>query len=52
MLHVDWGKDVGMILGKEHVGMIWGKELLHVGMILGERYVTCRHDSGGKSCYM
>ena len=29
-----------------HVGMI------HVGMILGERYVTCRHDSGGKSCYM
>ena len=39
--------------------------MLHVGMILGERacymysrhdsgkrYVTCRHDSGGKSCYM
>ena len=23
--------------------------MLHVGMILGERYVTCRHDSGGKS---
>ena len=26
--------------------------MLHVGMILGERAVTCRHDSGGKSCYM
>ena len=35
--------------------------MLHVGMILGERavtcrhgkrYVTCRRDSGGKSCYM
>ena len=30
--------------------------MLHVGMILGEilgeRVVTCRHDSGGKSCYM
>ena len=23
--------------------------MLHVGMILGERAVTCRHDSGGKS---
>ena len=23
--------------------------MLHVGMILGERDVTCRHDSGGKS---
>ena len=21
--------------------------MLHVGMILGERAVTCRHDSGG-----
>ena len=34
--------------------------MLHVGMILGERAVTCRHDSGdmlhveilGKDCYM
>ena len=37
--------------------------MLHVGMILGVRAVTCRHDSGkryvtcsrdsgGKSCYM
>ena len=38
--------------------------MLHVGVILGERvvtcrhdsggkrYVTCRHDSGGKRCYM
>ena len=26
--------------------------MLHVGMILGERVVTCRHDSGGKRCYM
>ena len=34
-----------------HVGMILGER---VGMILGERAVTCtcRHDSGGKSCYM
>ena len=23
--------------------------MLHVGVILGERDVTCRHDSGGKS---
>ena len=35
-----------------HVGMILGKDMLHVGMILGERAVTCRHDSGGKRCYM
>ena len=37
-----------------HVGMILGKDMLHVGVILGERHdsVTCRHDSGGKSCYM
>ena len=35
--------------------------MLHVGVILGERAVTCRHDSGeravtcrhgGKICYM
>ena len=24
--------------------------MLHVGVILGERAVTCRHDSGGKKC--
>ena len=29
--------------------MILGKELLHVGMILGERAVTCRHDSGERA---
>ena len=35
-----------------HVDMILGKDMLHVGVILGERVVTCRHDSGGKRCYM
>ena len=46
--HDSGGKSCYML----HVGMILGKDMLHVGMILGERYVTCRHDSGGKSCYM
>ena len=61
MLHVD------MILGKDmlHVGVILGERdvtcrhdscyMLHVGMILGKdmlHVVTCRHDSGGKICYM
>ena len=26
--------------------------MLHVGVILGERVVTCRHDSGGKMLHV
>ena len=35
-----------------HVGMILGERAVTCRHDSGERYVTCRHDSGGKSCYM
>ena len=39
-----------------HVGVILGERDVTCrhddSGILGERAVTCRHDSGGKSCYM
>ena len=35
-----------------HVGMILGERAVTCRHDSGERYVTCRRDSGGKSCYM
>ena len=35
-----------------HVGMILGERAVTCRHDSGKRYVTCRHDSGGKSCYM
>ena len=35
-----------------HVGVILGERAVTCRHDSGERYVTCRHDSGGKSCYM
>ena len=35
-----------------HVGMILGERAVTCRHDSGERAVTCRHDSGGKSCYM
>ena len=35
-----------------HVGMILGERAVTCRHDSGERYVTCRHDSGGKRCYM
>ena len=35
-----------------HVGMILGERVVTCRHDSGKRYVTCRRDSGGKSCYM
>ena len=35
-----------------HVGMILGERAVTCRHDSGKRYVTCRRDSGGKSCYM
>ena len=35
-----------------HVGMILGERAVTCRHDSGKRAVTCRHDSGGKSCYM
>ena len=34
-----------------HVGMILGERAVTCRHDSGKRYVTCRRDSGGKSCY-
>ena len=35
-----------------HVGMILGERAVTCRHDSGKRYVTCRRDSGGKICYM
>ena len=35
-----------------YVGMILGERAVTCRHDSGKRYVTCRRDSGGKSCYM
>ena len=35
-----------------HVGVILGERAVTCRHDSGKRYVTCRRDSGGKSCYM
>ena len=35
-----------------HVGVILGERAVTCRHDSGERYVTCRRDSGGKICYM
>ena len=35
-----------------HVGMILGERAVTCRHDSGKRYVTCRRDSGGKRCYM
>ena len=35
-----------------HVGVILGERAVTCRHDYGKRYVTCRRDSGGKSCYM
>ena len=35
-----------------HVGVILGERVVTCRHDSGKRYVTCRRDSGGKSCYM
>ena len=35
-----------------HIGMILGERAVTCRHDSGKRYVTCRRDSGGKSCYM
>ena len=35
-----------------HVGMILGERAVTCRHDSGKRYVTCRRDSGGKGCYV
>ena len=35
-----------------HVGVILGERAVTCRHDSGKRYVTCRRDSGGKRCYM